>query len=256
MAPKTKLQDHPPAEIDRITPTLCPSGRVVMRQRWAHLLFLHWAVPISYFDGRIPPELVLDTFEGMAYVGLIPFTMTGIRPPWSPSIPGVSDFHETNLRTYVHLNGRDPGVWFFSLDAGNALGVGIARTLWRLPYHMAKMDVAAAEDGTVRYASERLWPKPTPATAEIVCRPEGESKASEPGSLEHFLLERYILYSQKDNRIFCGQVHHQAYAARPAQVLHLDESLLSAAGFERPTTPPIAHYASEVDVRVFALRPA
>jgi uncharacterized protein YqjF (DUF2071 family) len=226
-----------------------------MRQRWAHLLFLHWAVHPSYFDDRLPPELTLDTFEGMAYIGLIPFTMTGIRPPWSPAIPGISDFHETNLRTYVHCNGKDPGVWFFSLDAGNPVGAQLGRRLWNLPYHRARMEVETRPDGTVHYRSERLWPPPTPAESHIVCRPIGHPAPSKPGTLEHFLLERYLLYARKNGQLYRGQVHHSAYPAQRAELIEMDESLIQAAGFERPAEEPLIHYASEVNVHVFPLVP-
>ena len=103
--------------IDRVSPTLRPRRWSVMRHRWAHLLFLHWAVPPEQLRPLLPPGLDLDTFEGRAYVGLVPFTMTGVRPVLLPPLPLLSSFHETNVRTYVHRRGRDPGVWFFSLDA-------------------------------------------------------------------------------------------------------------------------------------------
>src|SRR5260221_10378586 len=101
--------------IDRVTPTQRPADRTVMRHRWAELLFLHWIVPQEQLRQVLPPGLELDTFEGNAYIGLIPFTMTGIRPTWTPAFPPLSAFHETNVRTYVHRNGKNPGVWFFSL---------------------------------------------------------------------------------------------------------------------------------------------
>src|SRR4051812_19283047 len=108
-------------EIDRIAPTHRPSGRTVMRQNWSDLLFLHWEVPVEALRLLLPPGVELDTFEGRAYVGLVPFTMTGVRPTLLPAFPPLSNFHETNVRTYVHFQGRDPGVWFFSLDAANSI---------------------------------------------------------------------------------------------------------------------------------------
>src|SRR5690349_20824053 len=98
--------------IDRIAPTHRPAEPVVMHQRWHHLLFLHWTVPAAALRTLLPPGLTLDTFEGRPYVGLVPFTMTGVRPARLPSFPPLSNFHETNVRTYVHREGRDPGVWF------------------------------------------------------------------------------------------------------------------------------------------------
>ena len=110
-----------------------------MLQTWSELLFLHWEVPAEAIQSLLPPGLTVDTFEGKAYVGLIPFTMSGVRPAWSPVVPGLSNFHEFNVRTYVHFEGEKPGVWFFSLDAANLIAVMIARTLWKLPYFHARM---------------------------------------------------------------------------------------------------------------------
>src|SRR3954464_8579029 len=102
----------PYSDIDRIAPTRRPDDWVVMRQRWAHLLFLHWEVPAESVRPLVPAGLDLDLFEGKAYVGLIPFTTTGVRPPGLPPVGGMSRAHEVNVRTYVHRGGRDPGVWF------------------------------------------------------------------------------------------------------------------------------------------------
>lgn len=227
-----------------------------MKQRWAELGFLHWKVPASRLGGLVPPALTIDTFDGSAWVGLVPFTMTGVRPIWSPPIPGVSSFHEVNLRTYVHKEGGDPGVWFFSLDAASSLAVGMARTFWRLPYHRATMSLERRDDnGTVVYASERRWPRPVPAHCWLTYRPQGPVAPAAPGTLEHFLVERYFLYAlARDGSLLRGQVHHTPYPLQRAVAADLDESLLAAAGIARPDAPPLVHYASEVRVEVFALR--
>ena len=243
------------AAIDRIAPTVRPPGRTVMRQRWEDLLFLHWPVPVAAIRPSIPEALEVDTFEDVAYLGLVPFTMRGIRPSWAPPLPGLSRFHEVNVRTYVHLRGRDPGVWFFSLDAAQAIAVRIARTFWSLPYHFARMDLDRDPDGTIRYRSERLWPGPVPASCDLAYRPEGSPSPASPGSLEHFLAERYFLYSQGSRGLRKGQVHHSPYPLRPARLLGLEESLLGASGFARPLGKPLVHYASGVSVRIYPLRP-
>src|SRR4028118_716880 len=93
--------------INRYAPTLRPRERVVMRQRWEKLLFLHWAVEPQIVQAQLPSGLTVDTFDGQAYIGLVPFTMRGVRPVWSPSVPGISDFHECNVRTYVHVSGQE-----------------------------------------------------------------------------------------------------------------------------------------------------
>ena len=116
-------------EIDRITPTLRPSGLVVGHQRWRDLLFLHWPIPVAILRPLIPRQLEIDTYDGVAYIGLVPFWMTGVRPNWAPAQSAFS-FLETNVRTYVYsegCNGRDPGVYFFSLEAASAIAVAVAR---------------------------------------------------------------------------------------------------------------------------------
>lgn len=224
-------------------------------QRWQTLLFLHWRVPISMLRPLIPKALEIDTFEGSAYVGLVPFSMCGVRPVWSPSVPGISNFHETNVRTYVHFQGRDPGVWFFSLDAASRVAVWIARTFWRLPYHFSRMALTPNSDRSIHYKTERLYPGPVPASANIHYRPTGTCSAATPGSLEHFLAERYILYTERaPNELLLGRVHHTPYPLQGAELFEWNETLLSAAGIERPEHPPLAHFASGVDVEVFPLR--
>src|SRR5687767_3978861 len=120
--------------IDRISPTLEPDLPVLLHQNWHHLLFLHWEVPVADLQALIPSRLTVDTFEGHAYVGLVPFTLTGVRAVGTPPLPWISHFHEVNVRTYVHLKGADPGVWFFSLDASSKIAVAAARAAYKLPY--------------------------------------------------------------------------------------------------------------------------
>jgi uncharacterized protein YqjF (DUF2071 family) len=239
--------------IDRVAPTIRPDAAVVQRPAWHDLSFLHWRVPAAQLRALVPTTLEIDTFDDEAYVGLVPFTMTKVRPRWAPPIPGLTSFHETNVRTYVHHRGADPGVWFFSLDAASRLAVLAARTLFHLPYHPARMTLEWRER-EVSYASERVRPPPLPATCRVTCRPVGAPAAARLGSREHFLAERYLLYTQdRRGRLLRGQVHHAPYPLQPAEVIACDESLLAAAGIVRPAEPPIAHYASGVEVEIFAL---
>ncbi len=239
--------------IDRIGPTRRPAGRVVQRPGWHELTFLHWRVPAAALRPLVPAALEIDTFEGEAFIGLVPFTMTGVRPWWAPPLPGIDDFHETNVRTYVHHGGAAPGVWFLSLDAASLLAVAAARALWRLPYHHARMTLERT-DASVRYASERRRPGPLPGTCRVLCRPRGEPAPARPGTLAHFLAERYLLYTVgRDGALRRGAVHHAPYPLQRAEVLEHDETLIEAAGVTRPDEPPIAHYASGVSVEIFAL---
>jgi uncharacterized protein len=249
--------------IDRIGPTLRPDEGALMKQRWADLGFFHWAVDAEALRGRLPPGIEVDTFEGRAYVGIVPFTVTGARPTGLPPLPFVSDFHEVNLRTYVHHAGRDPGVWFFTLDASNAIVVQTARALYKLPYRHAQIEMAVedAADGAARAADRRRWIQFTSRRVkgdrpELETRygPAGAPQPAAPGTLEHFLLERYVLYTESGGKLYRARVHHEPYPAQPAVVPLLRENFLPTIGLSRPERPPLAHYAHEVHVEVFPLR--
>jgi uncharacterized protein len=248
------------ATIDRIAPTRKPDRWPVMRQSWRELLFLHWPIRADQLRALVPQQLDLDLFEGTAYVGLVPFTMTGVRPVGLPPVRGISNFHETNVRTYVHRDGRDPGVWFFSLDAANRLAVYLARTFFHLPYYHARMflerEPAALSDDPrpILYAGVRRRPDSLPASYLIRATPTGPVRPARPGTLEHFLVERYILYAAANDRLYQGQVHHRPYPLQSATLSSLDETLLAAAGITRPDDIPLAHFALGVDVEVYALK--
>ncbi|MFO0952495.1 MAG: DUF2071 domain-containing protein [Isosphaeraceae bacterium] len=239
--------------IDRIAPSRRPDRRHVMYQTWSTLLFLHWEVSVETLRPLVPAELDLDTYNGRAYVGIVPFTMSGVRPVYLPSVPWLSSFHETNVRTYVHRQGKDPGVWFFSLEAANPVAVALARSLFCLPYHHARMRLQQSEDGPLRYASWRLWPGPIPAVSDIRARPLGNPAPATPGTFDHFVLERYYLYAKRGARLYRGHVHHRPYPAQSAEVYSVDETLLSACGIERPAGPPIGHFSRGVHVEIFPL---
>ena len=246
--------------IDRIAPTRRPLERPVMRQNWRNLLFVHWPVPPESLRPLIPEPLELDLFEGTAYVGLIPFTMTGVRPIGLPAVAGLSSFHETNVRTYVHVNGRDPGVWFFNLEAANSIAVRLARRLFHLPYHYARMflehEAGSRTDQptSILYAGTRRWPGPLPASYFVRATPAGPGRPAMPGTLAHFLAERYILFTFRNTRLHRGRVHHTPYPLQSAKILSLDETLLAAAGIARPDITPLAHFSTGVNVEVFPLR--
>lgn len=242
--------------IDRISPTLPPDQQVVMYQNWHHLGFFHWEVPVAELQALLPAGLTVDVFEGKAYVGLVPFTITGVRPILLPPIPGVSSFHEVNVRTYVHQQGAHPGVWFFSLDASSRLAVEAARAAYSLPYFHSEMDFSVAKDFmpevgmNARRDDERGV---LPATARLRYRPvEGPIIHAAPGTIEHFLCERYILYAEDtDRELWRARVHHQPYELRKAEAIELEETLIWSAKIRRPSSAPIRHYAGEVNVKVY-----
>src|SRR5205085_1048277 len=223
--------------IDRVTPTLEPDQQVVMRQDWHHLLFLHWEVPPSKLQALLPPGLDLDTFEGKAYAGLVPFTLTGVRPILTPPLPWISSFHEINVRTYVHRNGRDPGVWFFSLDASSAIAVAAARAAYKLRYFNSEIHFESGPGAIpeISFRSRRLDDRgPLPANLRVGYKAvEGAATPASPGTLEHFLVERYILYTEDDHQLYRARVHHQPYPLQKADVFELEETLVWAAGVRR-----------------------
>jgi uncharacterized protein len=246
--------------MEQIKSTGRPARSAIMRQKWRELTFVHWRFPPEAVRPLVPPDLELDLFDGAAYVGLVFFTMTGVRPVFVPPIIGLSSFHETNVRTYVRLADHDPGVWFYSLDAASSPAVRSARTFFYLPYHRAQMFLDrepandAGQSSGIVYAGVRRWPAPVPASYALRATTVGRTETAQPGTLEHFLIERYILYTLGRGHLYQGRVYHRPYPIQTAQILSLDETLLAAAGFRRPDAEPLAHYSPGVDVEVFALR--
>ena len=242
--------------MDRIAPALRPDQAVRGYQKWRSLLFLHWAVPIDALQRLLPPGLTVDTFDGRAYLGVLPFTMRGVRPRFAPAFAPVSNFRELNVRTYVHRDGRDPGIWFFSLEAANRLAVILARTFWHLPYRHARMSMAHEGD-EIRYSSERRWPGPLPATFRARWRIGESLGVSEAGSFEFFLVERYILYADLGARgLRIGRVHHQPYPLQRAELLELEQNLLAACSLPASSGAPHVLFSPGVDVEVFGLKPS
>jgi uncharacterized protein YqjF (DUF2071 family) len=210
----------------------------LLHQNWHHLLFLHWEVPPSELQALLPPGLDLDTFEGKAYAGLIPFT-----------IQSILSFHEVNVRTYVTRNGGDPGVWFFSLDASSSIAVAAARAAYKLPYFNAEIDFSGFDFHSRRKDRRGQMPANCHVRYEPV---EGPITHAAPGTLDHFLVERYLLYAVDDeHNLHRARVSHQPYPIERVNVLELGETLVWAAGIKRPESAPIRHYSREVNVKIY-----
>ena len=243
-----------PTTADRLRGRAEPAERPVMRQVWRHLGFLHWAVDQDVVARLLPPGLEPDTFDGVAYVGIVPFTIPLSRTA-GLALPVAPKFHELNLRTYVHRNGRSPGVWFFSLDAASWLAVIGARMTYRLPYFHARMSIQVMGDPanpTIAYESRRRMGNK--ATAEFRGRylPTGPPAHATPGTLEFFLVERYHLYAWNGRTLSEARVHHVPYPLQPATITDLTETLTHAAGLPQTIGAPAhVHYSREVDVRIY-----
>ena len=212
---------------------------------------MHWPVPVEALRPLVPARLKLDLYDGVAYLGLTPFAVKAARPLGAPKALGLG-FLETNVRTYVHVDGRDPGVYFFSLDAASLLAVVGARLSLGLPYFLARMR-ARRRGGVVEYgARRRSGRRPRLAVRYEIGEPLG---ASRPGTLEHFLLERYLLHLERWGKLWTVQVHHAPYPVRRARVLDLRDELIAADGLPEPVgLPPLVHYSPGVDVEIFPPR--
>ena len=228
-----------------------------MKQTWSELLFLHWPVAEAELRKLVPPALEVDTFEGRAWVGLVPFTVSGARVRFLPPVPFASRFHEVNVRTYVRRQGREPGVWFFSLDAAHRLLVKIARQLYKLPYHYARIEMDVSDTGSpaprhqVAFVSRRVaGDRPD---VDVRYAPGDVPRPAAPGTLEHFLVERYLLYSKGTDGLHRARVHHVPYPLQPATVDHVRETRIASHGITRPDADPLAHYAARVDVDIWPL---
>jgi uncharacterized protein YqjF (DUF2071 family) len=228
-----------------------PVQRAVMVQTWENLVYLHWAYEPEQVQSLLPKGLLVDTFAGNAYVGLIPFQMRGIGVPHLPAVPYLGTFPEVNVRTYVIRNGI-PGVWFFSLDINRMLPTFVARTTYSLPYCFGKVSHGVQQvDNTsvVETLVQRRWPHGVEASTEL--RVEVGNKIDVPSDFEHFLSARWGLYSQTlRKKIRYAPVSHEPWPLHRATALHIDDSLVQAAGLPTPIGEVHALFSPGVSVRV------
>jgi uncharacterized protein YqjF (DUF2071 family) len=242
---------------DRLAARERPEGDPVMYQQWRDLLFLHWEWPAGKIQETLPEGLFVDQYAGKAYLGIVPFFMRNIRPRRLPAIPGISNFMEMNLRTYVHDRSGAPGVWFYSLDANQPLAVAVARRFFHLPYQHARMDATRGPGGRIRYRSLRTGGAANRPPTLFEYAPAAPLAQPPPESLEFFLIERYRLYSRTPAGLCRGAVAHPPYPLTGAAVTAWDEELTALNGFP-PTGRPPDHVvmSSGVDVEVFPLQKA
>jgi uncharacterized protein YqjF (DUF2071 family) len=232
--------------VERISPMpLEPVCRPVMRQSWLDLTFLHWRYPVDDVRQLVPRHLELDIYDGSAWVGLVPFRVAGLTLPRAPVIPWLSEFPETNVRTYVVDDTGRRGVWFFSLDAARLAAVVGARSAYGLPYYWSKMRVRC--DG--RSASYDSARRHGPTAASHVDIEIGDRLLA-PDELEVFLTARFRLYARRAGRLLRADVEHPPWPLQRADVRRIDDTLIQAAGMPEPRGRPIVHFSHRVDVLV------
>ncbi len=229
-----------------------PPGAWVMQQTWYNLLFAHWPVPVAALRERIPAGLEIDTFEGQAWLGVVPFGMSDVYPRYTFAVPGLSKFLELNVRTYVKVGGK-PGVWFFSLDAANAIAVAIARGWYRLPYFNARMTMTETEGGWLNYHSVRTHRGAPPAEFKGRYRPVREVYDSTPGTLENWLTERYCLYTVAYDEIYRGEIHHILWPLQKAEAEIEVNTMAAAHGLTLPDTQPLLHFVRKIETVEWAI---
>jgi uncharacterized protein YqjF (DUF2071 family) len=208
---------------------------------------MHWPVPGHALRASIPPPLAIDIFDGTAWIGVVPFRMTGIRPRALPPLPWLSAFPELNVRTYVTTEGK-PGVWFFSLDAANPVAVRVARWLFHLTYYDARMTSECRGD-QVHYRSHRTHRGAPSAIFQARYRPSGPVAYASPGTLDHWLTERYCLYAaDRHGQLWRGDIHHVCWPLQPAEAEVSTNTMLDQIGLTLPDRPPLLHFARRLDV--------
>jgi hypothetical protein len=225
-----------------------PESPWLLSMKWHDVLFLHWPIPVDQLEPHVPDELALETFDGTGWLGIVPFTMSGIRPRFVPPMPFVSNFPEINIRTYVN-DGERSGVWFFSLDASSWLAVQAARITYSLNYFHADMDVTV-NDGTVDYYSRRKDSESGTFHFDGEYNPT-DNLGEDRTEFEEFLTERYYLFSSDDDgNLYYGAIHHD-----PWELFHADHRLetMEIRGHPSPPDEPPASvlYSPYQDVRAW-----
>lgn len=215
-----------------------PSGPWVMRMKWSELLFAHWPVEPALVRQYLPKGLEVDTFDGSAWVGVVPFLMSDVAPRGLPAVPGLSRFLELNLRTYVTRNGKR-GVWFFSLDAANRIAVRAARATFNLPYMDASMSLEQGKKSAVlQFASHRTHRNEPAADFSGEYGARGEAFRAEAGTLEEWLTGRYCLYSaNRRGELFRGEIEHPPWTLREAECEIRQNTMGDAMGFDFSSSP-------------------
>jgi uncharacterized protein YqjF (DUF2071 family) len=239
---------HPALDATEHRPWPIPERPWSWRQTWCDLLFAHWPIAVDRLRAVVPSSLTIQQFDGTAWIGVVPFRMEGVMRRPLPDLPWVSAFPELNVRTYVERDGK-AGVWFFSLDASNSLAVWAARRFFHLPYFRASMQAVRRGDA-VHYRSHRASGN---AAFEARYEPTSGPYTSTPGTLEHWLTERYCLFAESpDRRIFSTDVHHRPWPLQRAQADITRNTMLESQGLPVGDGVPVLHFSRRLDVIVWS----
>lgn len=237
---------HPALHSTSHRPLSLPARPWSLTMRWEDLLFLHWRVDADRIQRLLPAGLQVETFAGAAWLGVVPFRMAATRWRWLPPIPTTHAFPELNVRTYVRA-GDASGVWFFSLDAASPLVVAAARLSFELPYFAARM-TCRREREQVQFTSRRRDRRGPPARFAGRWHAAGEARPAAPGSLEHFLVERYCLFARRRGRLVRGDIAHAPWQLGPAKLQLEVCDLTRALGVELAGPPASVLAARPVTV--------
>ena len=224
-----------------------PVARAAMVHWWEELTFIHWRYDPDVVQRLLPPGLTVETFDGVAWVGLVPFFLR-VGLPKVRSVPWLSRFAETNVRTYARSQDGTSGVWFFSLDAARLGAVVIARSTYRLPYFWSKMGIERSSS-RIEYRCERRWPGPAAASAATIeIGPRYDP--AELTALDHFLTARWALFSAPRVGLRHARAFHDPWPLHRAEIVRLDDTLVTAAALPAPEGQPLVHFAPSVTVRI------
>lgn len=252
----TPTDSTAPSDTQRVAERTAPTGGPCIGfQRWARLLFAHWAVAADQVQATLPPGLSVDTFDGAAYLGLVPFFMQRVRPRGLPPLPGISWFLEFNLRTYVCDAQGCPGVWFYSLDCNQPQAVAIAQRCFHLRYEHARM-TAALSGAECDFTSRRRDREQEGTDRFIWTVPDHPGRLAVPGTLEFFLIERYRLFTcDPAGRLLTAGVRHAPYRLHDPVVTRWSTTVAALAGFDLHGPPVSLLAADAVDVAIHPVRP-
>jgi hypothetical protein len=239
-----------PRFIDPITPDPPVwTGRTVLRQRWSDLAYFHWRYEPEVVQRLLPDGVRVDTFDGSAWVGLIPFETQGVQLGPTPPVPWLGSFIEINVRTYVVDALGRRSVWFFSLDVPRSAIVAVARTVFSLPYCWARAE-HIVHGGAHRYRMRRRWPRAASVRAEIGFRVAEGLQADEVSDLDHFLCARWALVTSRRDELLYGRVHHRRWELQTVDRVSIDQTVVQAAGLPAPIGEPHGRYSPGVDVEI------